>query len=92
MVVNVAPTIPLTGTASVDEGLLYTLTLGTVVDPGADMITSYQVKWGDGTSESFSGSPNGPSRRTPTWMAGGLHDYSRSDGRGRDACGAAAIQ
>ena len=33
-VANVAPTIALSGDASVDEGSLYSLTLGAVTDPG----------------------------------------------------------
>ena len=33
-VTNVAPTIAISGAANVNEGSLYTLTLGTVTDPG----------------------------------------------------------
>ena len=73
-VVNVAPTIALTGAVSVDEGSLYTLTLGTVVDPGPDAVTSYTVKWGDGTNESFGGSPNAQVK-THTY-ADGLNEYT----------------
>ena len=46
---NVAPTIALSGDASVDEGSTYTLTLGAVTDPGDDTVTSYIVNWGDGS-------------------------------------------
>ena len=45
---NVAPTISLSGAASVTEGSLYTLTLGAVTDPGDDTIQEYVVNWGDG--------------------------------------------
>ena len=51
---NVAPTIVLSGDASVNEGSLYTLNLGAVTDPGVDVVTQYIVDWGDGSaSESF---------------------------------------
>ncbi len=48
-VVNVAPTIAISGNANVNEGSLYTLTLGAVTDPGTDTVTSYVVHWGDGS-------------------------------------------
>ncbi|MBL8391325.1 MAG: cadherin-like domain-containing protein, partial [Candidatus Accumulibacter sp.] len=50
---NVAPTIALTGAASVDEGATYTLNLGAVTDPGSDSVSSYVVNWGDGTSDTY---------------------------------------
>jgi len=56
---NVAPTISLTGAATVDEGTSYSLTLGTVVDPGTDTVSAFAVRWGDGNSDTYSGSPNG---------------------------------
>ena len=31
----------------------YTLTLGTVTDPGLDSVTSYIVNWGDGQSDTY---------------------------------------
>jgi len=40
-VLNVAPTLVLAGAATVDEGGVYTLTLGPVTDPGADTV----VEW-----------------------------------------------
>lgn len=52
-VLNVAPTIALTGAASVNEGSAYSLTLGAVTDPGADTIAQYVVNWGDGTSDVY---------------------------------------
>ena len=48
---NVAPTIAISGAASVNEGSAYSLTLGAVTDPGTDTVTSYIVHWGDGNSE-----------------------------------------
>ena len=33
----------------VNEGSLYTLTLGAVTDPGTDTVTDYVVHWGDGS-------------------------------------------
>ena len=53
---NVAPTIAVSGAASVDEGSPYTLTLGAVTDPGDDTVAQYVVDWGDGaTSTTTSG-------------------------------------
>ena len=60
---NVKPTIAISGAASVNEGSVYSLTLGAVTDPGTDTVTSYIVHWGDGSS-----TPMAPpaSRPTPT--------------------------
>ncbi len=54
---NIAPTISLSGNATVDEGSPYTLNLGVVTDPGQDTITSYKINWGDGVIDSFTGNP-----------------------------------
>ncbi|MCH7726911.1 MAG: hypothetical protein IH991_10570, partial [Planctomycetes bacterium] len=68
---NVAPTIALSGAASVDEGALYTLTLGLVTDPGQDTVTGYIVNWDDGTIQTFTSAgdvthtyADGPATRT----------------------------
>ena len=37
---NVAPTIAISGAASVNEGSPYSLTLGAVTDPGTDTVSS----------------------------------------------------
>jgi hypothetical protein len=50
---NVAPTIAISGNASVDEGSSYTLTLGAVTDPGTDTVSSYVVHWGDGSTDIY---------------------------------------
>ena len=46
---NVAPTIALSDGGAVDEGAVYTLTLGAVTDPGDDTVDRYLVDWGDGS-------------------------------------------
>ena len=51
---NVAPTIAISGAGSVNEGSVYTLTLGAVTDPGTDTVTSYVVHWGDGSDDTYS--------------------------------------
>src|SRR5205823_4105939 len=51
---NVAPSIAISGNASVNEGSAYSLTLGAVTDPGTDTVTSYVVHWGDGSSNTYS--------------------------------------
>lgn len=52
-VYNVAPTIALAGPAEIDEGSIYTLTLGAVTDPGDDTVVQYVVSWGDGTFDVY---------------------------------------
>jgi hypothetical protein len=55
---NLVPlTIALSGSAAVNEGAPYTLNLGAITDPGQDPITGYTIDWGDGASDTFSGSP-----------------------------------
>jgi PKD repeat protein len=53
---NVPPTLSLSGVSTPDEGATYTLHL-TATDPGADTITSWEIVWGDGTTETVSGNP-----------------------------------
>jgi len=53
---NVAPTLTLSGAATVDEGSLYTLTLSSS-DPGTDTIASWSINWGDGPAEVLTGNP-----------------------------------
>ena len=69
---NVAPTLALSGAASVDEGALYTLNLSST-DPGTDTITQWNINWGDGTPiQTVTGNPasvthtfvEGPATRT----------------------------
>ena len=50
---NVAPSIAISGNANVNEGSLYTLTLGAVTDPGTDTVSSYVVHWGDGSDDTY---------------------------------------
>ncbi len=55
MVLNVAPTLAISGASSENEGSLYTLSLSSS-DPGADTISSWTIDWGDGI-EVVSGNP-----------------------------------
>jgi len=71
-IANVAPIIELIGTDKVDEGSPYSLTLGPITDPGVDTVSSYQINWGDGNSETLSGIPSGVKTHT---YADGLSDY-----------------
>ncbi|MGD0283960.1 MAG: PKD domain-containing protein, partial [Dissulfurispiraceae bacterium] len=51
---DVPPTIDLSGAADVDEGSMYTLTLGAIHDPGVlDTVTQWVVFWGDNTSDTY---------------------------------------
>ncbi len=54
-VANIAPVVALTGLPDVDEGGLYTLTVGPVMDPGDDTIVAYEIDWGDGNSDFVNG-------------------------------------
>jgi hypothetical protein len=67
VVKNAAPTIEIIGAGSVNEGATYTLTLGTVTDPGADEVTLYMVQWGDGTSDTYDSAGD----KTHVYAAGG---------------------
>jgi hypothetical protein len=50
--VNPPPTIALTGSATDNQGDIYTLNLGAVTDPGQS-VSQYTVHWGDGTASAF---------------------------------------
>jgi hypothetical protein len=50
---NVPPTIALSGADSVARNTTYTLTLGTITDPGQDTVTIWKIYWGDGTSNGY---------------------------------------
>src|SRR5207244_1902868 len=52
-IANVAPSITISGAASVNEGSSYSLTLGAVSDPGTDTVSSYIVHWGDGNTSTY---------------------------------------
>ena len=41
------------GAAHVNEGSPYSLTLGSVTDPGTDTVSSYIVHWGDGNTDTY---------------------------------------
>tara|TARA_E500000305_G_scaffold36763_3_gene28012 strand:+ start:86 stop:17857 length:17772 start_codon:yes stop_codon:yes gene_type:complete len=56
-VLNVAPTLTISGNATVDEGATYTLNLS-ASDPGTDTITEWSIDWGDGNVETVSGNPS----------------------------------
>lgn len=51
-VADVAPTVSISGPASLNEGSSYTLTLN-YSDPGSEVPTLWWVSWGDGTSDFY---------------------------------------
>jgi hypothetical protein len=55
-VVNVAPTLVISGQPQVDEGSTYTLNLSSI-DPGVDAIQHWTIDWGDGTIDTVAGNP-----------------------------------
>ena len=64
-VLNVAPSLTISGNATVDEGSVYTLNLASS-DPGADTITEWEITWGDGNVETVTGNPARSPTPTPT--------------------------
>ncbi len=71
-IANTPPSIALSGDATVNENAVYSLTLGSILDPGNDTVTQWRINWGDGSAvESFpSGGikthtyPDGPTNPT----------------------------
>jgi PKD repeat protein len=65
-VLDVAPTLTLSGVSAVNEGSTYTLNLA-ASDPGQDTITSWTITWGDGSVQTVTGNPSSVSH---TYMDG----------------------
>ena len=63
-VLNVAPTLTISGAATVDQGANYTLNLSST-DPGADTITGWLINWGDGTESVIAGNPPSVTKTYP---------------------------
>jgi uncharacterized delta-60 repeat protein len=58
-VINVAPRLAISGPSTpVAEGSPYTLNLAVLGDPGPDTVKSWQIYWGDGTSQTITGNPS----------------------------------
>src|SRR5262249_39894750 len=55
-VLNVAPTLTLSGANAVNEASTYTLNLA-VSDPGQDTIANWTITWGDGSVQTVAGNP-----------------------------------
>src|SRR5262249_11736873 len=55
-VLNVAPTLTLSGAGVVNEGSTYTLNLA-ASDPGQDTVANWTITWGDGSVETVAGNP-----------------------------------
>ena len=68
---NVAPTMTISGPDSVDEGSVYTLTLGPVVDPGTDAVSQYLIHWGDGIDQTILPADLPGNRQVPHTYADG---------------------
>ncbi len=58
-VVNVIPTLPVTGTDQVASGATYNLELGSVIDPGNDTVTACTIDWGTGIGSICPADPTG---------------------------------
>ena len=74
VVINVAPTLALTGATSAVPGASYELTLS-ASDPGTDTITEWVIHWGDGSSETMAGNP---SLLSHVYAASGVYAISGS--------------
>jgi hypothetical protein len=55
-VLNVDPTLTISGPSDIDEGSLYTLSLSSS-DPGIDSISQWTITWGDGNVQVVAGNP-----------------------------------
>jgi hypothetical protein len=55
-IINVAPTLTISGANSGNEGTGYTLNLAES-DPGADTISQWVINWGDGSTQTVTGNP-----------------------------------
>ena len=82
-IANVAPTLTISGAASVDEGSAYTLSLSSS-DPGNDTITQWTINWGD-TVEVVAGNPANVDSHLCRWRRQ-LHDQRYSHRRRRHVC------
>jgi len=67
-VVNVAPTLTVTGAAVATPGQPHVITLG-ASDPGADVISQWRIDWGDGVVQAVAGNATQAS-----------HTYARAGG------------
>ena len=74
---NVAPTLTVTGNATVTAGNNYTLNLSSS-DPGNDTITGWTINWGDGTIEDVVGNPSSVSHTYAMNVAGHTFNISAS--------------
>jgi hypothetical protein len=70
---NVAPTLTISGSLSVDEDVAYTLNLSSDSDPGTDTISEWEINWGDGNVETVSGDPT---TAPHTYANGGVYTIS----------------
>ncbi|MCK6376254.1 MAG: PKD domain-containing protein, partial [Zoogloea sp.] len=76
LVDNVAPTLTLGGDNTVEQGHVYTLTLGGVSDPGTDTVTQYLIDWGDGSPEQTIAVADLPASRQLTHTFGSAATYT----------------
>jgi hypothetical protein len=73
---DAAPTLSLSGADTVTAGKPYVLTLGTVADPGTDVVSHYVIRWRDGTSSTYTAAEVDAAGRKLT------HTYAASGGTG----------
>jgi hypothetical protein len=69
---NISPTITLSGNSSVPRNTTYTLTLGSITDPGSDTVFEWRVDWGDGSSNFYSSGGS----KTHTYTTAGTRTIS----------------
>lgn len=78
-VVNVPPTLTLSGDSSVNEGSLYTLNLS-ASDPGDDTIDHWTINWGDGSPvQTVAGNPSSVTHTYADGPRGHLIQATASD-------------
>ncbi|MFO7900512.1 MAG: PKD domain-containing protein [Planctomycetota bacterium] len=74
---NVAPTVRVSGPATIDEGGTFTLRIEPPTDPGQDTVAQYVVDWGDGAVEPVPAPAATAQGFLPSYSLS--HDYADGD-------------
>ena len=70
-----ACTLTTTGAATVDDGVLFTLTLG-AVNTGDGLPTSWTINWGDGAIQTYGGNPASVTHTYTAWATPSIFTYN----------------
>ena len=70
-----ACTLTTTGAATVDDGVLFTLTLGATATVDG-LPTSWTINWGDGAIQTFAGNPTSVTHTYTAWATPSIFTYN----------------